>query len=132
MKFFSSMISLLILGSVCGGASYIVYKSAISETSNVRVIQTFIQKESHIEDAHAASIPTFPGSASLCDVSKIVVRTKSLVDFLEMYNLESSFQARSRLASEAHINDYHGFESQNQKLLDYLIDRLSQSCVYSG
>ena len=123
---------MFILGTVYSSASYIIYKIAMSETSNVRVIRTFIENESRSKDVHALDTQAFPGTVSTCNVSGVVTQTISLVDLLKAYNLESSFEAREQLATEAGVTDYRGLAAQNEKISDYLVERMSKSCAHSG
>jgi hypothetical protein len=119
-KIVSISISVVILGSVCFSAFYIVYKGATSSTSNVQLLREYIQEEPSVVVAYEEDISQIPP----CESLREIITSNSLVDYLKAQNMESSFQAREGLAREARIEGYRGLENQNELLKIYLIGKL--------
>lgn len=61
--------------------------------------------------------------------SKPIENNSSLVDWMKLNNMDSSFNNRSKLAAEKGIKSYKGTSSQNVKLLNLLSVKIKSSTI---
>ena len=117
MKIFNVLIVVAVFSLVLISSFLILEQSLLSNTSNIKLASKYIQKQPMIVKAESLN----SALKITCENLRVMSPNLSVVKFLEVNKINSSYDFRKTLATKIGIKNYTGKILENKNLFQYLI-----------
>ena len=117
MKILNVLIVVVVFLLVLVSSFLILEQSFLSDKSNIKLVSRYIQKQPTTVKAESLN----SALKITCENLRVMLPNLSVVNFLEVNKINSSYNFRKTLATKIGIKNYTGKILENKKLFQYLI-----------